>query len=440
MTGAQAVSYYHSLLRFGICPGLDRIVQLCRALGDPQKKLRFVHVAGTNGKGSVCTEIASVLQAAGYSVGLYTSPYVIDFRERIRINGDMIAGEALGDITETVKEAIDRLNADDVYPTEFEAITAAAFLYYAQMKCDVVVLETGLGGTFDATNVIEDPLLCVITSVSMDHMSVLGDTLRKIAAEKSGIIKRACDVATSRTQDRDVLDVLAGKAMNVHAKLRLSDPESAFTVLDSTVDGTDVLYRGQRLHIPFPGEHQKENAALVLLAVEILREKGFHIEDEDVRVGLESAFIPARTEILSKNPWIMLDGCHNDGSTRALSELLDRFFAQKKILCVLGLMADKDREAVFSHLLPLFSHVICVTPSNPRSLPANKLSDIIQAHGASAEPCDDPKGGIDAAFSILHRFDALVICGSLYLAGDVREYVIQKKQQTIITDKSRRNQ
>ena len=426
MTEAQAVGFFHGLLRFGVQPGLDRIRALCRLLGDPQNALSFVHVAGTNGKGSVCTELASVLQRAGYKTGLYTSPYVIDFRERIRCDGEMISPEDLADVTVSVKDAVEALNGEGVYPTEFEAITAAAFLYFKARRCDVVVLETGLGGRFDATNVIVNAAVCAVTSISLDHTAVLGDTIEKIAAEKAGIIKPGVPVVTTPSQPPAALNVLRETARERGAAFLLSESEDAFAVVRETLTGAIVRLNGRSLRIPFPGRHQLQNTAIVLAVIGALRERGWTIPDEAVGDGIARSFIPARTELFCEDPPVLLDGSHNEGSTAALSAVLKNIFYDKKVLTVMGMMADKDRKAVFSNLLSCFTKVICVTPSNPRALPADMLAREIRSAGVPAEAIDDPVAGVEAALEALPAYDALVVCGSLYLAGDVRPYLLKK--------------
>ena len=229
-TADEAVNYYHSLEKFGIMPGLERITLLCERLGSPHKRLKFIHTAGTNGKGSTCTALASVLHKAGYKTGLYTSPYVIDFRERIQLDMRMISPEELISCTQRVKTAIEQLNDEGVKITEFEAVTAAAFLFYYEKSCDFVVLETGLGGRFDATNIIESPLCSIITSVSMDHTGVLGDTLSEIAFEKSGIIKKGCPVITGTEQPADVLEVISSQAEKMNSPVILRDSRKLFAV------------------------------------------------------------------------------------------------------------------------------------------------------------------------------------------------------------------
>lgn len=430
MTETDAIAFFHSLQRFGIQPGLERIGLLCEKLGDPQKRLRFVHVAGTNGKGTTCTEIASVLTAAGYKTGLFTSPYVLRFHERIQIDGTEIAGEALAAVTQKVKAAVDALNAEGVYPTEFEAITAAAFLFFLHARCDTVVLEVGLGGRFDATNVISAPPVCVITSVSLDHTAVLGDTVEAIAGEKSGIIKPGSTVVTPASQPSGALDVIRKTASERGAALRIVSPETVFSEAEGSVFGWDVQWNGNVLHIPFGGAHQLENAALAIEACILLREKGYSVSDGAIRQGIASAFLPARTEVLSKDPLVILDGSHNEGSTRALADFIRTRLAGKRILAVMGVMADKDVSAILGHVLPLVDGVIAVKPSNPRAMDAETLCNSIKKHNISSIFFEDVFLGIDKALSELYdNYEVLLVCGSLYLAADCRDYLKQRLEE-----------
>ncbi len=423
MTLGEAVNYYHSLEKFGIMPGLERIKLLCERLGSPQKNLKFIHVAGTNGKGSTCTVLASVLTKAGYKTGLYTSPYVIEFRERIRLNTEMISPERLGEVTEKVRAEIEKLNAENVKITEFEAVTAAAFLFYSEEKCDYVVLETGLGGRFDATNIIESPLVSIITSVSEDHMAILGNTLSEIAFEKCGIIKKSCPVITSASQKKEVLDVITEQAENKGSKLFIADHNKIFEVLAEDIFGTYVNTPDGKLRISLGGLHQLQNMSLVWLALEILKSEGAVIPFQSYYDGFMSAKIPARTEIISEKPLVILDGSHNDGSTAALAAFLEKHLKNKKILAVTGMMADKDCERSLSNVLPYFSKLIAVKPSNPRSMDAASLASLV-SDKVEAVAAGSPENGIELAISEIENFDALIVCGSLYLAGDVRQKLL----------------
>lgn len=437
MTESEAIAFYHSLQRFGIQPGLERISLLCKKLGDPQKHLCFVHVAGTNGKGTTCTEIASVLTAAGYKTGLFTSPYVLRFHERIQIDGTQISGEALVAATEKVKVAVEVLNSQGVYPTEFEAITAAAFLFYFNEGCDLVVLEVGLGGRFDATNVIADPEVCVITSISLDHTAVLGDTLEAIAAEKSGIIKTGSTVVTAASQPSGALDVIRKTARERGAELHVVSSDQLFAEERGSIFGWEVQWNGGMLHIPFGGAHQLENASLAIEACILLRKKGYSISDSAVRKGIASAFLPARTEILSKDPLVILDGSHNEGSTRALADFIRTRLGGKRILAVMGMMADKDSASILGHVLPLVDSVIAVKPSNPRAMDAEMLCNCIKNQNISCIFFEDVFLGIDKAVSDLYdNYEVLLVCGSLYLAADCRAY-LQKRLAEVSRGKNR---
>lgn len=424
MTGEEAVGFYHSLQRFGINPGLERIKALCRLLGDPQNSFRCVHVAGTNGKGSTCTEIASVLTFAGYKTGLYTSPYVLDFRERIRFCGEMISEENLACVTEKISAAVAALAAEKIFVTEFEAVTAAAFLYYKEQGCEIAVLETGLGGRYDATNIITDPLCCVITSVSLDHIKILGDTVEQIAFEKCGIIKNETSVVTSENQQASVLNVIRQTAAERRCELVVAS-NTQLSVKKADITGTDVKYGDLSLHIPFCGVHQIENASLALNAISILREKGYLIPDDALADGFKKASVPARTEILSDSPLVILDGSHNEGSTSALARVIAEYLSDRKILAVIGMMADKDCAANLDNLLPFFAKVIAVKPSNPRSLDPTDLCRMVSDRQIECEAVEDPREGAASALAQIENYDALIVCGSLYLAADIRPTLLE---------------
>lgn len=436
MTLSEAVDYYHSLEKFGIMPGLERIEILANALGAPHKKLKFVHVAGTNGKGSTCTALASVLTEAGYKTGLYTSPYVIDFRERIQYNMSMISPEDLIDVTEKVKEKIEQLSEKGIKITEFEAVTAAALTYYAKRNCDIVVLETGLGGRFDATNIIPSPVCSIITSVSLDHTGILGDTLSAIAFEKSGIIKNGCPVVTDASARAEVLGVIEKQCNEKNAELFKADYTDIFSVAGESINGTSVLSEKGKFTVPWCGVHQLQNMSLVWTAVEILKSAGFDISDRAFCAGISKARIPARTEVLSEKPLVILDGSHNDGSTEAFAKILKKHLSGKRILAVMGMMADKDCRKSLSNLMPCFTEVITVKPSNPRSMSASELALIAKDFGVTSFAAGAPLDGIALAFQKIDKFDALAVCGSLYLAGDVRDEMLKLCKKEVIKGES----
>ena len=416
MTNAE--NYYHSLLTFGIMPGLDRIKILLERLGSPEKSLRCIHVAGTNGKGTVCSFLASVLKEAGYKTGLYTSPYIVDFRERIRVNGEMISVNDLEEITETVKNAIEQLRSEDIIITEFEAVTAAAFLYYKNCGCDFVVLETGLGGRFDATNVIERPLASVIVSISLDHVNILGNTISEIAYEKCGIIKNGCPVVTNSAQPDDALKMIKEQSEVKNSYLTVADVND-ISIIEESVKGSAILYKGRSVFVPFPGKHQAENCINALTVVDLLKEQGIVISEKAVRDGIAKTKNPARCEIVSENPLVILDGCHNEDSAKALCSVIEKHLKGKKITAVMGMMADKDIDNVLRLLVHNFEKVYTVPVSNPRAVSPCELAEKINNSGTEAVSCNSASEIIREVVNASSADDVVIVCGSLYLCSDV---------------------
>ncbi|MCD7828279.1 MAG: bifunctional folylpolyglutamate synthase/dihydrofolate synthase [Clostridiales bacterium] len=421
---SEAEKYYHSLLTFGMIPGLERIENLLNRLGNPQNELKFIHVAGTNGKGTVCVFLSEILKRAGFKTGLYTSPYIVDFRERIRVNGEMISPESLDEVTRRVKIEIDALNSENIVITEFEAVTAAAFLYFKKANCDFVVLETGLGGRFDATNVIKRPEAAVITSISLDHTKILGETLPEIAFEKCGIIKNNRPVVTSSTQCKSVLSVISQNAGEKSAPLTVADFGKA-EILSESFKGSCIKYKDRQVFVPFAGAHQIENCLLALETADLLKSSGVRISEQAIRDGIAFAENPGRCEIVSSDPLVILDGCHNEGSAAALSAVLTRYFKDKKIKAVIGMMADKAVDRVLDILLPHFNSAVAVEPSNPRAVSAETLRDKILDRGVYAECEKSPEMGVKKALQSLSQGEILIVCGSLYLCSDVRKIFIK---------------
>ena len=421
MTNAE--KYYHSLLTFGIMPGLDRIKILLERLGNPEKSLRCIHVAGTNGKGTVCSFLASVLKEAGYKTGLYTSPYIVDFRERIRIDGEMISEKDLEEVTETVKAEIEKLRSEDIIITEFEAVTAAAFLYYKNTGCDFVVLETGLGGRFDATNVIERPLASVIVSISLDHVNILGNTISEIAYEKCGIIKNGCPVVTNSAQHPDALKMIKEQSGTRNSQIIVADVNSC-KVLDETIKGSNIFYNGRSIFVPFPGKHQRENCITALTVIDLLQGQGIAISEKCVREGIAKTRNPARCEVVSEKPLVILDGCHNEDSARALCSVMEKHLKDKKITAIMGMMADKDIDKVLSMMMPYFEKVYTVTPSNPRAMDREELCEKIKKLGTDAESITLDKNIINKIIESIEEDGVLIVCGSLYLCSDVYNLIV----------------
>lgn len=424
MNYEDAINYIESRAIFGSRPGFERINALLDAIGHPEKGLKYVHVAGTNGKGSVCTATANILTAAGYRTGLFTSPFVSDFRERIELDGKFIDKDSLCRITKEVKAVVDELDKEDNSPTEFEVITAIAFLYYKEMNCDIVVLEVGLGGLLDSTNVIDTPLVSAIVSLSFDHMGVLGNTIEEIAAQKAGIIKEGGTTVSAPHQIPAALNVLSETAAKLNNEFIIADP-SAITPINEDIEGITLSYKGNIMKLPLIGPHQIDNLSVTLSIIEVLKKQGYHISDDAIVAGVEATRIPARVEVISKEPLIILDGGHNEDGARALSETLNLLISNKEKTLVIGVMEDKEVEKVLSHLCPLAKRVVTTTPTNPRAMDAANLAEKARAFCSDVTHESDPCKAFDLARSLISPSEALIVCGSLYLAGDVRLHMIE---------------
>ncbi len=409
MNDSQALNYTHSLKRLGSTPGLACLQAVLHRLGDPQNRLQVLHVAGTNGKGSVCALTASVLQAAGYKTGLFTSPFLVSFYERIQINGQNIAPDGYARLATKVKEASAAVGEE---LSQFAFITAVALCYFEQEECDVVVLETGLGGRLDATNVVPAPLATAITAIGLDHTDLLGDTLEQIAAEKCGIIKEGASVVLSPCQSPEVIGVVMEHAAQKGVSVILPN-QNAVTPLDMTPHATRFAYGGQEYALSLHGAYQWQNA---VTALELLRSaKGLTISEDAIRQGFLSAVHPARCQVLRADPLILLDGAHNPQGADALSQTLTAFLGEQKAVGVCGVMSDKAAKDLAREMGKHCSHLIAVTPNNARSLPAGELADIFAPY------CSTEIQQIDNQLlkTIRSQKDPVVIFGSLYLAGEI---------------------
>lgn len=419
----RSLSYIHSLLKFGTRPGLERVSALLDELGRPQDKLKFVHVAGTNGKGSFCTMMSEILKSAGYKTGLFTSPYVFDFRERIQINGEMIGKDELCEITADVKAAAEKIAERDLQPTEFEFITAVALKYFADKNCDVVVLEVGLGGRLDSTNIIKTPLLSAIMSISLDHMAVLGDTVEKIAVEKSGIIKEnGVTVCFSRQDEKaeKIIRKTAEEKGNVYIK---SSPED-IKVLSCDLSGTKAVYKDMEIFIPLIGEHQVYNAQTAVDAALALNDRDLNISPENIIDGISKARIPARTELFGKNPLTILDGAHNREGVEALLSNLNKFLKGRKLTVIMGMMEDKEYEFAADEISKLAKTFTATLPSNPRAVSPEVLAEIAEKNCSDVFICENPAEAYREVYEKAQKDDIILVCGSLYLAGDIRGEIV----------------
>ena len=432
MTTQQAIEALHALPRMGQgAPGLARMQNLCDHLGNPEKELQCIHIAGTNGKGSLAAMTSSILTAAGYKTGLTISPYVVDFRERFQIDGEMIPPRTLANLTEKVLDAIDAIEAEGgEKPVEFEAVTALAFLWFAREMCDLVVLETGIGGRCDATNVVPHKLVAAITKIGYDHMEVLGDTLDKIAAEKAGIIKEGTVVVNYPDQPAEAMGPILTAAAEAHTSIITPDKDD-LTLLRGKRLENRIDYGGYRAALGLPGTHQANHAAMAVeIALALWREFGYDISDDAILQGLADARMPARIEVLRRHPLLLLDGCHNPDGAKMLAATLTRADFEENLVGVLGVLADKDYKDMLSDLAPCFAKIYTVTPNCPRALSAEELQKEARFH-TDAEAADSVGDAIRKAvdYADENNLAGVVVCGSLYLAAEARPLLLKEAEK-----------
>lgn len=411
MNYQEALDYIHSRNKFGIKLGLDATANLLDKIGNPHKKLKFVHIAGTNGKGSTTSYIHDILMSKGYKVGKFISPYVHSFTERIQINNCEISGEKLAEFTTLVRTAIEK---NGLTPTEFEVVTAIGLLYFESEGCDYVTLEVGMGGRFDATNVIPPPLVSVITSISIDHTEYLGNTVSDIAFEKCGIIKTGSETVAYADNPADANDVIIKTTAEKGVPLVIADKDSA-KILNCTIDGTDFEYKGEKYHINMLGTHQVYNA---VSAVETARLLG--IEEEFIKKGLATTKFRGRFEIVSKNPLIIEDGAHNYSGVLALKDGLEAYFSNKKIIMVMAMLKDKEFEKCIKALAPSVDTFIATQANNPRRATACELAQTAKKYISEVYFHQDVNKAIEMAKNMCDENSVICVCGSLYLLGDAK--------------------
>lgn len=419
MNEAQTLRFIHGMPRFHNGAGLERIQRLLTYLHDPQNRLRFIHVAGTNGKGSTCAMTASILRTAGYRTGLYVSPYIRDFRERMQVNGRMIPKRALCRIATLLQPEVDAMTAEGCAPAEFELVTAIAMQWFAEKRCDVVVLEVGLGGRLDATNVIRTPLASVICAIGLDHTELLGNTETQIAREKCGIIKPGGRTFCAPQTD-------AVRAVIRAAAIAAGNSFEETNVLHTTVrradsHGTRFTFRGQTYRLPLLGGYQVRNAVTVLTVLDGLRrEDVLKIPDFAMHLGLLRVRFPARLEVMRRRPLVLLDGAHNPQGMHALALALRQYRECRTCIVILGMLRDKDYADAVRALLPAATQVLTLTPDSPRALDAETLAETVRAAGGKADAMPNPAAAIARAKALAGRDGAIAVCGSLYLAAQLR--------------------
>ena len=423
MSYESTLKYIHNVKWQGSKPGLERTQTLLKALGNPEKSLKFVHIAGTNGKGSAAACIAAVLQKAGYKTGLYTSPYIIRFNERMQVNGVHISDEELELLTDEIRPHADAMTDT---PTEFELITALAMKYFLYKKCDVVVLEVGMGGELDSTNVIDTPEVAVITAIGLDHTADLGPTLADVARAKAGIIKNDGDVVLYGGENI-VEDIFEKTCSERNSVLHRTD-FSRLNIRRYELDGVTFDFAPyQNIVLPLVGTYQPKNAALAITALECLRDKGWRITDADIVSGLSEVKWPGRFEILMRRPVFVLDGAHNPHGIEATSESLRTHFPGRKIVFMIGVMADKDAGSMMGVIADLAEAFIAVQPPNPRAMKPDKLAELISIYGRPVTACESIPEGVQEAVKLAGEDGIVCALGSLYFSGDVREAVKKLK-------------
>ena len=422
MTYEEALAFIHGIPRFGKKPGLKRIVNLLERLGNPQKQLRFVHVAGTNGKGSTCTMLSYILHEAGYRTGLYISPFVIDFRERMQINNEMIPKNELAVLASEVNAHWLEMEAEGLPPSEFEVVVSIALLYFARQKCDIVVLEVGMGGRFDSTNVIDTPLVSAIVSIGFDHMHYLGNTLAAIAAEKCGIIKPGSIAVTSPNQDLEALAVIMKHCAETGNDLLI--PNSA-EVLSESIEGSYIRYCDEEYFVPFAGRHQIDNALTVLELCRALKNRGIELSYSQIRDGMAKSVFPSRLERFGEKPLILMDGAHNEPGAKALAAAL-LLLAGRNIHAIVSMSADKDAEGSLGLVLPhCKSVIVSAAQTNFKAAEAESLFPVARKYCSDATLITQSEKAFEAGLANCGKNDVLLIFGSLYLTSELRPLAIE---------------
>lgn len=424
MNYEEAMEYIHGTLKFGSRLGLESIGKLMDFMGNPQKKLRFVHVAGTNGKGSTTSFISNILISAGYRTGIFTSPYIQRFTERIKINNNEIEPKELTEIIDFVKSKIDMMTDEGLeHPTEFEIITAVAFEYFYRNNCDIVVLEVGLGGRYDSTNIIEAPEVCVITTISLDHTDRLGNTIAEIAYQKAGIIKPNSDTVIY-PQKQEAQEVFEEVCKSQNAILHKTYFDT-LKLVEYSLEGQLFNYKNYRnLNIRLLGDHQMFNAALAIDACEILFNKGFNIDYNNIKDGLSKTTWPGRLEIINKNPLLLIDGAHNFEGGQALNAALDKYFADKNKIYIVGFLKDKDYQKTMNMLAKKAKLIITVTPNNERALPSYELAAVLKQYSDNVKDGITMENSLKLAYKNIDEHSIICVFGSLYMIGEIRKLYI----------------
>lgn len=423
----EAIEYIHSTLWRGSRLGLKRMKELSESMSSPEKDLKFIHIAGTNGKGSVAAMLSTILTLSGYNTGMFTSPYVTKFTERIQINSRPISESDLARETEYVRPFAEQMEDK---PTEFELVTAIALSYFRRMECDIVVFETGMGGALDSTNVIGVPEIAIITSIGLDHMEQLGDTIEEIARTKAGIIKHGGEVLAYGGGE-DVRSVLTTACAENNARLTWADFDS---IISHGQAGPFQIFDWKQfkgLELSLRGGYQLNNAAMALGAVDILRQRGWSVPENAVRDALKSVRWPGRFEQLLECPVFILDGGHNPSGTAAAAESLKTMYPARRFVFLTGVMADKDVEAMYHPLLGIAERFFTVTPNTPRSMPSDVLAQRLANMGIPSQGYPSIDAAVSAAINFAGTDGVICAIGSLYMAGEIRDIILSRKTDLI---------
>ncbi len=419
MTYEEALTYIHSVCWKGSVPGLSRTRELLAKMGNPEKGMKYVHITGTNGKGSTAAMTASVLRKAGYKVGLYTSPFLWRFNERMNADGQDISDEELAQITAEIKPLADSMAES---PTEFELVTAIGFAFFARHNCDIVVLEVGMGGAMDSTNVIPAPEVAVMTNIGLDHTEYLGNTLEAIAETKSGILKPGCQ-AVLYPSAPEVEAVVRRVCLEKNIPLAVADFGAIYSN-SRDFSGQVFDYKGYKnIALPLLGEHQLRNCSVVIETVEALRRQGWEITDENLYEGIRDTVWPGRFELLRRDPVFIVDGGHNPQCLEALAENVREYLAGRHIVALTGVMADKDYTDMYAEMAPLVDRFVTVTPDNPRAMAASDLAIFLQRFGKPAQASQSVERGVLDAVELAGKDGVVLAFGSLYMTGTIRETV-----------------
>ncbi len=410
----EAIAYVNHYSWSKSRPGLSRTIELLEKMGNPQKKVKFIHVAGSNGKGSTCAMLESILRTAGYKTGFYLSPYIEEFLETFQINGRNIDEQQFCKITKKVRDIAEAM---EDHPSQFEIKTAIAMQCFADNKCDIVILETGMGGEFDSTNVIDAPVAAVFTNIGLEHTEFLGDTIEKISSTKAGIIKSG-SIVISYDNKPEALNVLRKRAKEKECPF-YAVKKSDITPISHSLDGQRFARNNIEYTIPLLGSHQLSNAAVVLRVIDALIEKGYKISQRDIAEGLGNVKWPARFEVISKKPLFIIDGGHNFQCAEALSELITEYFNDTKFTFITGILEDKDYRNMLEAVSENADEFLCVTPDSPRALSAEALCKTAASLGYKAAAFDNTRDAIESA---LKKKRGIIAFGSLYMAGEVRKY------------------